>query len=157
MKGLTVQTKKCSKCGEVKPLDQFYKRKEGILGVRSDCKKCGALRGKEWQRKNPQQDKKQRKDWRDKNLDKIKNNALQWNYGISIEEYNNLLKIQENKCIICKRHKDDLTKSLCVDHDHATGRVRGLLCDDCNNALGRFKDSIENLKQAINYLQGELL
>ena len=54
-------------------------------------------------------------------------------------------------CQICKQ-KDE-RRALSIDHNHATGHVRGLLCDACNKALGCFKDNIENLENAIQYLK----
>lgn len=83
-------------------------------------------------------------------------------YRLSENELLKLIEIQNNKCAICKR---ELNKSitdcnnksldLCVDHCHNSKQVRGLLCRDCNLALGMFKDSIEFLKNAINYITNE--
>jgi len=66
-----------------------------------------------------------------------------------------MLEEQEHKCAICSTSDADLDKLLSVDHCHTTGKVRGLLCNNCNLALGNFKDKIENLKSAINYLKQE--
>ena len=55
---------------------------------------------------------------------------------------------QEKRCVICKRNV-----ILRVDHCHTTGKVRGLLCHNCNTGLGQFKDNIDNLKMAIKYLE----
>jgi hypothetical protein len=74
--------------------------------------------------------------------------ALKKKYNITLEEYNSMAHSQENKCAIC----GDISGKLCVDHDHKTGEVRGLLCTNCNTSLGKFKDSIEILKNAISYL-----
>jgi hypothetical protein len=76
-------------------------------------------------------------------------------YGIDIEEYTKLLEKQDFKCAICGSRGSDI-KSLAVDHDHATGKVRGLLCDSCNLGIGKFKDSTELLTSAINYLKDKL-
>lgn len=56
-------------------------------------------------------------------------------------------------CAICKKHKSNFTRALAVDHCHTTGKIRGLLCTNCNRALGNIKDSIDNLKNAIEYLE----
>ena len=56
------------------------------------------------------------------------------------------------KCKICGKHQSELTLSLNVDHCHITGKIRGLLCGNCNKALGLFKDNTKSLKNAINYL-----
>lgn len=71
-------------------------------------------------------------------------------YGITKAEYMELLVEQDYGCAICKRHFPVLN----VDHDHATGLVRGLLCRDCNLGIGYFKDTPELLQAAILYLKG---
>ena len=70
-------------------------------------------------------------------------------YGVSKEQWEEMYEQQEGKCAICGK----LPKKICVDHDHKTGKVRGLLCDECNRALGFFYDNIKSLKNAINYLE----
>jgi hypothetical protein len=80
------------------------------------------------------------------------------NYGITLEEYDAMLLAQNGVCKICgnkETHKGAMgrPKPLCVDHCHATGKVRGLLCNDCNQVLGRAKDNTETLKKAIKYLK----
>lgn len=79
-------------------------------------------------------------------------------YGITVEQYEEMLHKQDHKCAICGgegflMNKDRHQMKLVVDHCHETGRVRGLLCHNCNRALGLFKDSVENLSSAINYLK----
>lgn len=73
-------------------------------------------------------------------------------FGINEEEYNKMVDKVNNRCEICGRHTKELEKSLCIDHDHNTGKIRGLLCSDCNVAIGRFKDNINSIKNAIKYL-----
>lgn len=74
-------------------------------------------------------------------------------YGITFETYNQLLQLQDESCSICGVHQTELKKRLCVDHCHTTSEVRGLLCSNCNTALGKFKDDIKLLTKAIKYLQ----
>jgi hypothetical protein len=70
-------------------------------------------------------------------------------YGLSLEEYDVMAAEQDNRCAICNTE----TKGrLCVDHCHATGKVRGLLCVNCNIAIGAFRDSTINVAEALNYL-----
>lgn len=71
-------------------------------------------------------------------------------YGINEKEYTMLLKKQKGRCGICR--KLPTRKALAIDHNHKTKKVRGLLCGNCNNGLGRFKDSINRLKAAVEYL-----
>lgn len=71
-------------------------------------------------------------------------------YGLSSEEYVLMVYSQRNKCAIC--HKVQKGKALAIDHNHSTGKVRGLLCQSCNIGLGHFKDSIDLLINARDYL-----
>lgn len=77
-------------------------------------------------------------------------------YDLSLEDYQNMFLTQKGKCAICG-YSDVSIKNFfpMVDHDHETGRVRGLLCMNCNNGLGKFKDDINLLKSAILYLGGD--
>jgi hypothetical protein len=77
---------------------------------------------------------------------------LRKDYGITIEEYNALFEKQKGACAICREHQSKLSRPLAVDHDHKTGKVRGLLCDKCNHGLGQFKDSYDSLMAAANYI-----
>lgn len=70
-------------------------------------------------------------------------------YNLTVEEYNDLLTAQDHRCKICDRARD-----LSIDHDHITGKVRGLLCTPCNTSLGVFGDDPVLLIKAIEYLQG---
>ena len=80
--------------------------------------------------------------------------------GVTEEDFNILLKQQENKCAICKKDHDTYrsntqnNRRFAVDHDHKTGKIRGLLCDKCNRGIGYFKDSEQLLLNAIKYLKG---
>lgn len=71
-------------------------------------------------------------------------------YGLSEEELHALYAKQEGRCAICKRPEGE--KALCVDHDHNTGEVRGLLCNSCNAMLGYAGDNTEILRRAIYYV-----
>ena len=73
--------------------------------------------------------------------------------NISSLERNYLLETQNNSCAICGINADDLVQGLCVDHNHETNQVRGLLCNACNLGLGQFKDSVVFLSYAIEYLE----
>lgn len=74
-------------------------------------------------------------------------------YGISLDEFKKLEESQGGVCAICKQKEmSPRIKYLSVDHDHTTGKVRGLLCSNCNNGLGRFKDSADLLRAAVDYI-----
>ena len=73
-------------------------------------------------------------------------------YGLEWEDFEKMWSKQGQKCAICKIEFSS-TKDACVDHNHTSGKIRGLLCNNCNNGLGRFLDNTENLKEAIKYLK----
>ena len=77
---------------------------------------------------------------------------LKSKYGLSPEEYDNKLVKQNHKCAICGLDETENKKKLAVDHDHSTGKIRDLLCINCNTGLGMFKENIDNLATAIKYL-----
>lgn len=83
--------------------------------------------------------------------DHMKAQWRRYKYGISHDEYDALLKEQNGLCAICGR-PDRLGKSLAVDHDHKTKLIRGLLCQNCNQAIGLLDDSIDLLLAAVQYL-----
>ena len=85
-----------------------------------------------------------------------KNKQLKSDFGISIYTYQDMLEKQGGVCAVCKGPeivmRNGVPLMLAVDHDHVTGKVRGLLCSACNLGLGIFKDSTSTLKAAIEYL-----
>ena|ERR1700730_12917181 len=81
-----------------------------------------------------------------------RNYKYQLYYGISLEDYNNLFNIQNGCCAICKTHQSVLKKKLAVDHCHKTNRIRGLLCHNCNLAIGRFRDDPVIIASALEYV-----
>lgn len=83
--------------------------------------------------------------------------ALKKHYGLNIEDYNLMLELQDNRCAICNMEETAISrygtpKRLTVDHCHETGKIRGLLCDNCNRGIGHLKESIRVLEKAIIYL-----
>lgn len=109
------------------------------LRIGRDCPECKRLRTQEWMRNNP---KRYRRIARAK--------ELRASYGLSRERYEQMLTAQDGKCAICEQPPDG--KELCVDHCHASGEIRGLLCGPCNRGLGAFRDDVTALRQAIAYL-----
>ena len=75
-------------------------------------------------------------------------------FGITPEQYDEMHAAQGGACAICRATTNFTFNNLCVDHDHTNGRVRGLLCLNCNTALGQFKDSTSLLLKAADYLEG---
>ena len=137
--------KKCTKCGEVKPLDQFSNHIRHKDGKRFRCKVCEAVDQKEAKQKRLAADYEgTRAKERMHNLKRM--------FGMSLEEYDEKLKAQNGVCAIC----GGLCKSgkrLAVDHNHTTGKIRDLLCGNCNGGLGKFLDNPELLELAADYLR----
>lgn len=117
------------------------------------------LKNLEWRRKNPKKYLKNASKYRKNNRNKIREYKLKLKYGLSLEEYEIMFTKQNGKCAICgevETAKHSHTKkiiNLAVDHCHTTGKVRELLCQDCNRGLGKFKDDPVRLKAAIEYIK----
>jgi len=101
---------------------------------------------------------KQRYKHSQSNRDRLRNNQLKYDYGITLEQYNQMVIDQNNQCKICNKVENSKdyrgkTRQLAVDHCHTTNKVRGLLCGACNRALGLFKDDPEYLLKAYQYIK----
>lgn len=81
-----------------------------------------------------------------------RNASLKYMYGITLDDYNNLYVEQKGCCDICNKHQSELKAGLCVDHNHTTGKVRGLLCVNCNQAIGKLYENVEFMENAIKYI-----
>ena len=92
------------------------------------------------------------KEYRRLNPEKTRSAVLKARYGISAEEYADLLEKQHGRCAICSTEACNTGRRFAVDHDHHTKRVRALLCSNCNKGLGHFQDSQELLRNAAVYL-----
>jgi hypothetical protein len=100
-----------------------------------------------------QANKKRIQEEREANPDKRKTYHLKVTYGITLEDYKQMLANQNECCAICKIPQSELPVDLAVDHCHKTNKIRGLLCAKCNLGLGNFEDSEDSLLQAIKYLR----
>jgi hypothetical protein len=128
------------------------------------CSPCIAENVRQWRLRNPGRREKYKPEdgkrylrWvaNNKNRHGViqKNSRLKKQFGISLEDYERMAKEQEGLCAICGKKQQEGIRRLAVDHNHKTKKVRGLLCWGCNGALGKFGDSIEMLKKAIEYLE----
>jgi hypothetical protein len=81
-----------------------------------------------------------------------RNGQLKRHYGISLAEYNMLLEQQNGVCAVCEQ-PCPTGRRLAVDHDHETGRVRGLLCRNCNSGIGYLGDTLSRVRKAVVYLE----
>lgn len=122
----------CRKCLKVKSTRQFYRRSDSE-NYYSLCRECA--------RANQSQRRKELPDYeRARYLRK---------YGLTIQQYKAMVKAQNNQCAMCAATQK---RALSVDHHHASGKVRDLLCGSCNALLGLARENIEILKAAIAYL-----
>lgn len=152
-----IKMKQCTKCKKYKENKLFSRR--GKNGFCSWCKECANEDRRRWYRENNQLQIERSKKYRKDHPDKTKNTKLNQKYKISIEQFNAMNETQKGVCAICLRHdtykhkKTNERPALSVDHDHFTGKVRGLLCGNCNRAIGLFKDSIKLMESAVSYLR----
>lgn len=113
-------------------------------------------RAKEWGRENAEYSRRRSREWYYNNSDKKRARDLRIKFGITPEIYDTILANQNGVCAICSKSCTS-GKLLAVDHDHNTGKVRGLLCMKCNTGLGKFLDSPELLRKSANYLESNNL
>lgn len=141
----------CSRCKQFKPRTDFHKssinRKTGRRYLKAECRLCYKERDRKY---NASAKGRRRAD--------TKKLAP---YGITIEDYARLSEFQAGLCAICRRPEGRIDSRsgrahlLHVDHNHATGAVRGLLCGKCNRAIGLLNDDPELLKVALKYLENQ--
>jgi hypothetical protein len=160
--------KRCKQCGEVKALDDFYAEAGCRDGRRPECKACTAAKRKRWYEANREREIARVKAWQQANAERHNENQrarrerpevkarereghLKRKFGITQERYAELLAAQGGGCAVCRR-KAKPGRSLHVDHDHATGEVRGLLCFSCNAALGHLADDPDRIHALSRYV-----
>lgn len=163
----------CITCNVPKPLSDFFNQKRNKDGKFAECKICCDKRNKKWQLANPEKYKAVMKHQREKHKTRYLAKQRQTyhatdpvtrykkktyyrlrGYGLTQIQYDSIFLGQNGLCAICNKPPDgERWKKLCIDHDHSTGQVRGLLCSTCNTALGKFQDSQELLQKAIDYLK----
>ena len=139
-----METRECKKCEETKPIERF----KWVYGHKSKknpkkkyhlytCRKC---HNKEY-------------NWKKYHNPITKREYMyKKRYGITVNDYNEMLISQDGMCAICKTDKK-IKGYFHVDHCHDTKKIRGLLCIRCNAGIGYFKDNILNLEKAIVYLK----
>ena len=164
-------TRKCSKCGVDKTPSEFRKNQY-------QCKPCHSASVIEWQRNNKERVREKSKRWYQNPTNRAKSlegGRKRWKnispeqkrrkydatnarhkimlYGITSEQINEMVSKQKGVCALCgKLPTNGRWKKLVVDHDHQTGKIRGLLCNPCNVGLGALGDTIESIERAMSYL-----
>jgi hypothetical protein len=129
--------KTCKVCGVEKNISDFY-------AGRKDCKDCKNAAARQWRKDNPENV--------ERHLVRMRERTKERRYGITQEQFDQMLVDQNNKCKICDNVFKN-SKETHIDHCHSTNKVRGLLCNGCNMALGQFMDNTDIMDNAIKYLQ----
>lgn len=144
MADIEMGSKVCPTCLKRKELLEFYKRNSTKDGRYSECKKCNDLRRSEWKKDKPLHKRVYLKQWK-----------LMGRFGLTLDDYVSMMDEQKGCCLVCGGSLDSGAKqSPCVDHDHNTGKVRGLLCNRCNRGIGMLGDNYESVLKAAEYLKG---
>jgi hypothetical protein len=129
----------CSQCKTLKEKAEFHRNASQKGGLQSTCKSCSKARVAAYKSANPV------------TREKARGYSIKWKYGLSQEGVNTILQTQKNRCPICL---DVLNHSrMHVDHCHRSNKIRGLLCFNCNLALGHLKDNEETAARASSYLK----
>jgi adenine-specific DNA methylase len=140
----------CARCGLWKPTTEFH---SGERPARY-CKPCAREYNREWRKANPDKVEDNAKLQRARYPERyahLRRRANLKKHGVTADVYDAMLVAQGGVCAICGRAPE--RRRLSIDHDHKTGKVRGLLCDKCNPALGSFEEDVGRLARAIQYLE----
>lgn len=153
--------KSCSKCGELKSLEDFSPNKKMRDGRQSSCRDCSAAQLRRYRKDHP--DKAKEADARHRATvrhgDYRREQRLRTVYGLTVDDYNAMLDRQNGTCAICDGPPKGPGSQygrfrFHVDHCHETNKVRGLLCGNCNTAIGLLGDDLKRFWAAIDYLEG---
>jgi hypothetical protein len=136
----------CGTCRETKNISEYHKSRTGSDGLHNQCKACVSIANRKWRAANPEKKKAQNRS-HNPSRDYYRYGVRK--YGLTEQTYEQMLLAQCGLCAICSQPCE---RRLSVDHDHDTGRVRGLLCSGCNLGLGNFRDNPDFLARAIKYL-----
>lgn len=135
--------RKCTICKIEKSIDNFYKDSGKTLGYGYKCKPC---HDKEWRKRQAV-----RMADPEDHAYLMRNRyfyTLKMKYGVTRDQFEDMIKKQDNRCAICLK----ILKKFVIDHNHETGKVRGILCWSCNTLLGMAGDDIAILKRSVKYL-----
>ena len=137
--------KTCTKCREAKPLSEFWHDRSKKHGFSARCKPCKTKDHNVYRKAKGYDAKRYAK-----NPTRERERHLIRKYGVTLADYQEMYSSQEGRCAICRKQQE---RAFDVDHNHATGEVRGLLCTNCNRMLGHAGDSAINLRAAADYLE----
>ena len=152
------KTKKCSICKKDRPIEFFLKEVRRIDGRGYLCTECRKDYYNSRYKKNPAHFKEIQKKYLKNNPRSRLNSSLKSDFGITIEQFDLMMKLQNGLCAICKgpeivKHQNGNVRQLSVDHNHKNGKVRGLLCTRCNQGIGSLREDRNILTNALEYLE----
>ena len=130
--------KACSCCHNFFGKESFHPEHRNVDGLCSSCRKCRNQKALKWQQSNPRAKR---------------NTHLKSKFGITVKQFDEMLKQQNHCCAICMTTTPKGRGTFHVDHCHETGKIRGILCHDCNTGIGKLGDSLESIKKAVSYLE----
>jgi len=140
--------KTCTKCNEARVISQFWRDRRSRDGRAARCKTCRSAGHKARRRANPDKERERNRRRYQANKTRERERHTLRKYGVSLADYDAMLVAQNGACAVCK---SPASKTLDIDHDHASGRVRGLLCTSCNRMIGHAGDDAERLLAAATY------
>ena len=129
-----ILTKICVDCQKEKPWHNFHRRGDDKTKRLKRCKPCQCAKAKQYRDAMPLA---------------ARSNYLKRRFGITLKSYRDMFEAQSGACAMCKRRSE---RSLCVDHDHVTGKVRALLCNSCNAMIGFAQEDAMIVQSALSYL-----
>lgn len=151
------KTKLCRGCQQEKPLLEFYAHRSTKDKRATYCKVCAKVKDRERRAQDHEGYKQYLREWREMNREQQKRSMRNWRlkvYGLTPDDYIDMYEQQEGKCLLCGESGETFGgRRLHIDHDHETGKVRGLLCGLCNAGIGMLKDSPDLLRLAASYIE----
>lgn len=161
-------TKVCTKCNTEKNITEFSKDSQNKDKKSWRCKVCAADNCRIWNKNNSEYVYEKHKKYNEINVEKVNGYKAKWlkenpdarrsavlkyNYGITLEQKIEIYILQKGVCAICTDSYEE--PNLHVDHNHKTGKVRGLLCFKCNTTLGKLKEDLNIINNMINYIKND--
>lgn len=157
--------KECFNCKTTKPIEDFVKASRSKDGRSGQCKACCLEYSRKRRPLTPRVLKtadelkviaiERSRLWYYNHQDWVRDRSLKKNYGISLEQFNSMFETQGKCCAICKR-KELKGNNWAVDHDHITGRIRGILCNNCNTSIGLLEENRTAIIRMAEYLRSTI-
>jgi hypothetical protein len=158
-------TKTCTGCHAVKPIDEFHVDNSKARGRVSQCRACQAVRRannreaiaaskRRYRERHPERIAARTRAYQAANADRLRAKARRWRYGITADEFDARIESQGGGCAICRTPLAALRPNVVhVDHDHDSQVVRGILCGSCNRAIGALRDDPDLMRRAAAYVE----